>query len=1305
MEPVLKIGSRVELIDKSWHGTVAYVGSTQFQPGKWIGVILDEPKGKNNGVVQGKEYFKCNENHGLFVRAAQLKFLNKEGSSTSSMASSIDDKSSRLPNSKQMKLPLSKNNETSKLPAAGSKLRAPVKKADPSATGRSSTATTPASVESTASSLKSPSDAQGGSSNVSAVTSPQSGPEVPNVGLDQRRASAKTAPITETFDEVPQSPKTSVAQQVARIKQDMDRSMSLGIVKNSDVLLEGLSEGAQVEYLRSEVKDYSEKLETLRLKRQEDKQKLIDYEKCKIQLQQLVEYKTKMTELHSELQRQLQTAKKEAKEAIEAREAYQEEMSGLAESMEMATLDKEVAEERAEMLQSEVETLKEKVQELEIELELLHNEMSEKGGESGTVNSVQMKQLEQQNERLKEAVVKLRDLSAHERREYQRASKELEALKTQVAELSKKNDKLTVEVQQYEQQLTELKEQVDAALGSEEMVEQLTSQNLALEEKVLQLEESMEDFEQMRMMDEELQESTKEMEKELRLELDGANTRLNELRLQLKKSNEQVLDHEQTILKFRQLTNKYQAQIQDMKDKLLILDAEEKQQQQSEKNGNVPSHVLMQSQTKAWAEIVESELRKLELENALQHVRYLRSFLPDNFAKSGGDSDSVMLTLLFPRMSAKTHLLLNKLIDLYPQVPGGMRVEHVVKSHKAEQWSFVLKTSFYLQGLLCILHKFENVLNQCSIERLAKLAQLQPEMLAQERLLDFYFDLFRSNRLDENVSLENLEKLLNYFQNFYATHLSIENLECCQLANDSIKRINSGLAWIKHELCRAKFYVTDENPKKEVTSFFDDFSSFLVEAEKNLLRLKTVTPQDSKQKIMKFSDDVEALFKEANHCVEKSAKLLHQTCTAASARVSMIPDVDGVESKVFEELLQTTCEDLLLEKNMGRVSYDDFIKINLGQLISVVVKLIESIDKCSYENTADIKQAFPPILERAHARKKEAVEAEGLRWQLDKKSDEIKDLKMNLRIRTEEISEMKVRRDMAESKLQSTGKEGDERILRFQKQIEEAANDAKKKESEFDKVMDTYQKDLENLERENIDLKDQLQLLTKRSLLQGISAHGVYGSAVKTAQTFGPPASNAQNDSSLLEQQLNELRAAYFRSHAEKCALQGAKMAQIMKSLPPLKVPKKPSASLLSVDLDQLSLKRHDEINNLCRESAKLIKEYQNTAAVAKIIDFSKHRSNALLDKSKPAYVYALHLDNLRKLSDWIKSINVRLIKHRRQNLLAMSDYAGMDFSNRPNRTLLGRVSLGDGKNKPTRVVRVNVTPEEWASLQRKLLA
>lgn len=43
------VGMRVETAAKGQKGTVAYVGATQFATGKWIGVVLDEPKGKNDG--------------------------------------------------------------------------------------------------------------------------------------------------------------------------------------------------------------------------------------------------------------------------------------------------------------------------------------------------------------------------------------------------------------------------------------------------------------------------------------------------------------------------------------------------------------------------------------------------------------------------------------------------------------------------------------------------------------------------------------------------------------------------------------------------------------------------------------------------------------------------------------------------------------------------------------------------------------------------------------------------------------------------------------------------------------------------------------------------------------------------------------------------------------------------------------------------------------------------------------------------------------------------------------------------------
>ncbi|KAA0186398.1 Dynactin subunit 1 [Fasciolopsis buskii] len=94
-EPKLRVGTRVEVVGKDCIGTVAYVGTTQFSTGKWIGVVLDEAKGKNNGVVQGKRYFTCEEDHGIFVRPTQLKSLDGgDDSSIMNLSTSVVSESS-----------------------------------------------------------------------------------------------------------------------------------------------------------------------------------------------------------------------------------------------------------------------------------------------------------------------------------------------------------------------------------------------------------------------------------------------------------------------------------------------------------------------------------------------------------------------------------------------------------------------------------------------------------------------------------------------------------------------------------------------------------------------------------------------------------------------------------------------------------------------------------------------------------------------------------------------------------------------------------------------------------------------------------------------------------------------------------------------------------------------------------------------------------------------------------------------------------------------------------------------------------
>ena len=105
---------------------------------------------------------------------------------------------------------------------------------------------------------------------------------------------------------------------------------------------------------------------------------------------------------------------------------------------------------------------------------------------------------------------------------------------------------------------------VTATLGSVQMIEQLTEQNLDLEAKLAELKESIADLEAINEVNDQLQENAREEEREVRQALDIAESRIRESERQIEQLKYSIADHEKTLLKFRDLVKQLQVFVEKL---------------------------------------------------------------------------------------------------------------------------------------------------------------------------------------------------------------------------------------------------------------------------------------------------------------------------------------------------------------------------------------------------------------------------------------------------------------------------------------------------------------------------------------------------------------------------------------------------------------------------------------------------------------------------------------------------------------------------------------------------------------------
>lgn len=91
-------------------------------------------------------------------------------------------------------------------------------------------------------------------------------------------------------------------------------------------------------------------------------------------------------------------------------------------------------------------------------------------------------------------------------------------------------------------------------------------------------------------------------------------------------------------------------------------------------------------------------------------------------------------------------------------------------------------------------------------------------------------------------------------------------------------------------------------------------------------------------------------------------------------------------------------------------------------------------------------QDTPPIVQRAQNIKAELKDSEHIKYKLESKDQDLRDLRLLMKQKNEELSEMVVRRDLAEKKLVTATKDADATIEKLQRKVDDTVMLLRRKE-------------------------------------------------------------------------------------------------------------------------------------------------------------------------------------------------------------------------------------------------------------------
>jgi dynactin 1 len=799
----LGVGQTVELNDGR-QAIVRFVGATGFAPGEWVGVELDEGSGKNDGSVKGERYFDCSPNHGMFLRAAGVsrivshpatrptsinlpppaldtakaasalpsptksptKFLRtatpSATPSTHNAAPPATTPSARRPLAAATVKPrtASNLNATSTLSAAARR-SSTVPSSNPTTTAQ--TPRNPASTTAPASSrltARAASTAARGLTPAARLPSTTARPppaarrvsSTPRQPQPQDSPSPRPSPIAPTdgsnHDRNPEDADDAPQSFAPPSKPDTSPAASHTSLRPNKTTAR-------------EVEDLQTKMKLMERKRQDDRDALKKMQNVE---QERDKYANLVQKMQSKMQAQslelndLRTQLKDSESRLIDIEAIQAEHDAV---VEMATLDREMAEETSESLKTELDSLRTSNEEMRLELDILKEENDELGREMNPEERTSQGwlQLERSNERLREALLRLRDMTQDQEADLKAQITSLEDEVKDVDLLKNNYEETREKLLVTEADLDDIRQQLDAAMGAEDMIEELTERNMAMQEKIDDLELVIDDLESLKELNDELEINHVEAEKQMQEEIDFKDNVIGEQSRRSAQQSQSIEDCEYTISRFRELVTSLQADLEDMRASRQITETEATELSSRSRAMMDLNMKLQMSAAKTQIKTIDLELRRLEAEEAAEHLAIVQLFLPDAF---NAERDSVLALLRFKRVGFKSRLLSSLVKERLNGQGTKIAEEDVFAAYSVlDRLTWVAEMS----------DRFINGIRSCSIEEFARYESALYELEPVERALNTYIDAIKRDDMKEGRVDEELQRSMAVMSHLASLHI------------------------------------------------------------------------------------------------------------------------------------------------------------------------------------------------------------------------------------------------------------------------------------------------------------------------------------------------------------------------------------------------------------------------------------------------------------------------------------------------------------------------------------------------------